>query len=71
MVLPDVYTLRFNAGLSTVPDPPGDFTHSSYTMNLRVANVPESGSSVLLLLIGLTGVIVVHRKMVNGKRVAA
>ena len=40
-------------------------------MNLRVANVPDSGSSVLLLLIGLTGVIVVHRKVVNGKRVAA
>jgi hypothetical protein len=71
VLLPDVYTLRFNAGISTVPDPLGDFKYAAYGMNLRVAAVPDTGSSVTFLVIALAGLIVVHRKVSNRARVTA
>jgi hypothetical protein len=67
ILLPDVYTLRFNAGISTVPDPLGDFKYAAYGMNLRVAAVPDTGSSVTLFLIALAGLIAVHRKVTRAR----
>jgi hypothetical protein len=68
-LLPDVYTLRFNAGLSTGPDPLGDFKFAAYGMNFSVAAVPDAGSSVTLFVIALAGLIAVHRKVTSRARV--
>jgi hypothetical protein len=70
-LLPDVYTLRFNAGLSTGPDPLGDFKYAAFNMNLRVTAVPDTGSTVTFLVIALAGLIVVLRVGMKRGRVAA
>jgi hypothetical protein len=69
VLLPDVYTLRFNANLSTVPDPLGDFKFASYSLNLRVASVPDNASSAVLLLISLVVLIGTHQAMARMTRV--
>jgi VPDSG-CTERM motif len=66
ILLPDVYTLGFNADISTVPDPLGDLKGASYSMNLRVAGVPDAGSTSMLLGMAFVILIAVHRKWSPG-----
>ena len=64
LLLPDSYTLRFNANLSTVPDPLGDLKFANYSLDLRIASVPDTGSTLVLLFLSLVGA-VVFRQLVH------
>jgi hypothetical protein len=68
ILLPDVYTLRFNADIYAVPDPLGDLKGASYSMNLRVAGVPDVGATGMLLGMAFVALIAVHRKWASGTR---
>jgi VPDSG-CTERM motif len=63
ILLPDVYTLRFNADISTVPDPLGDFKQADYSLNFRVAPVPDAGSTLTLLGLALCVIGGISRKL--------
>jgi hypothetical protein len=65
MLMPDRYTLRFNADFSAVADPLGDVKLVDYSMNFRVAQVPDAGSSVTLLLMALAGLVVLKLKVIR------
>ncbi|MBC8002852.1 MAG: VPDSG-CTERM sorting domain-containing protein [Opitutaceae bacterium] len=60
---PDVYFLRFNVFAGTVPDPFGDLQGVDYSLNVNitptttpeVVGVPEPGTTIGLLGLGLLG----------------
>ncbi len=61
-LLPDIYTLRFNADISTFPDPLGESIIANYGMNLRVTPVPDAGSTLALLGLALCAIGGICRK---------
>jgi VPDSG-CTERM motif len=63
VLMPDIYTLRFNADFSAVADPLGDVKVVDYSMNLSVAQVPDAGSSITLLVMALAGLFVLKLKV--------
>jgi VPDSG-CTERM motif len=63
ILLPGAYTLRFNADIYAVADPHGDFKLADYSMNLRVAPVPDAGSTLTLLGLALCAIGGISRKL--------
>jgi len=63
ILIPDTYTLRFDAKIDTVADPFGDFKSADYSMNLSIADVPDTGSCGLFFIITLAGLAVAQRKL--------
>ena len=60
---PDDYRLRFNSIVIAVKDPLGNLKTTDFDMNMRVASVPETGSTLALMAIALGAVLVFHPRL--------
>ncbi|MEO7598989.1 MAG: hypothetical protein ABIV50_08650 [Opitutus sp.] len=63
ILLPDTYTLRFNASAMSVVDPLGDFKSVDWSMHLNTSPVPDGASTFGLLGLALAGTSILGRFM--------
>jgi hypothetical protein len=63
ILLPDIYTLRFNADMVAFADPLGDTEGADYGMNFHVSPVPDAGSTMALLGTALCAIGGICRKL--------
>ena len=63
VLLPDTYTFSYLPDLFTATDYLGDSAQVLYKLDLAVTPVPDTGSTLALLGLGLVGLLVVKRRM--------